>query len=152
MKPAGILVFISSVFLLLIAGAFYFPEEGVRITDDLRLRFFSRNDLLTPEPEKYPDIKIILKQQQFLTDSVLTAIAGGETKNLKIPGVNTDSLINSMTRIEFPNNDSTLLYPLFRSLRNTVHQAAIRTALQRFPDRGRPDDILLATTGHGLEV
>ncbi len=118
MKPTGILVFISSVFLLLFAGAFYFPEEGVRITDDLRLRFFSRNDLLTPEPEKYPDIKIILKQQQFLTDSVLTAIAGGETKKLNIPGVNTDSLINSMTRIEYPNHDSTLLYPLFRSLRN----------------------------------
>jgi len=112
------MLFLLSVYLLLFAGALYFPEGGIRITEKLRLQFVSKKDLFSSDSAQYADIKIILKQQQFLTDSVLTAIAGGEARDLIIPGTNTDSLVNSITRIEYPENDSTLLYPLFRSLRS----------------------------------
>ena len=118
MKPPGILLFLTSVFLLLFAGALYFPEGGIRIAENLRLQFVSKKDLFSSDSAQYADIKIILKQQRYLTDSVLTAIASGEARDLKIPGTNTDSLVNSITRIEYPGNDSTLLDPLFRSLRS----------------------------------
>ena len=100
MKPPGILLFLLSVFLLLFAGALYFPEGGIRIAENLRLQFVSKNDLFSSDSAQYADIKIILKQQQYLTDSVLTAIAGGQARDLKIPGTSTDSLVNSISRIE----------------------------------------------------
>jgi hypothetical protein len=118
MKPTGILLFFVSVFTLLFAGALYFPEEGIRISDNFRLQFFSRKEIISPDQDPYANISSILKHQHFITDSVLLAIAEGKTEALKIPGANTDSLISSITPVEYPGHDTTLLYPFFRSLRN----------------------------------
>ena len=118
MKPSGVLLFLLSVFILLLAGAMIFPKEGIRISKDLRLRFFSARDLLTSEPKAYANINNILKQQQYLNDSVLTAIAQGDYSEIKTMRANADSLLASITRIEYPQNDSTVLEPFFRTLRN----------------------------------
>jgi len=118
MKPSGILLFFTSVFALLFTGAIFFPEHGLQIAGKLRLQFFSKKELFTPEANYYANISSILSQQKYITDSLLLAIADGHTEELIIPGANTDSLISSITRIEYPAHDSTVLWPLFRSLRN----------------------------------
>jgi lysophospholipase L1-like esterase len=118
MKPSAILFFFVSVFALLLAGALIFPEKGIPLAPNLRLQFISKKEIFPPAEEPHVDIATILKQQKYMTDSVLLAIAGGKAGDLKIPGIDTDSLINSITPIEYPGRDSTLLYPLFKSLRN----------------------------------
>ena len=116
MKPSGILLFFVSVFTLLLAGAIYFPEEGIPIAANLRLQFISKKDIFPDVEDRHVNIATILKQQKYITDSVLMAIANGKTDELKIPGMNTDSLINSITPIEYPEHDSALLYSFFKSL------------------------------------
>jgi lysophospholipase L1-like esterase len=106
------------VFILLLAGALYFPEEGIRISDSLRLRFFTSKDIFSANKTKYADIDNILKQQKFINDSVLTAIAEGKLSDINTLRANTDSLISSITPIEYPQNDFTILHSFFRSLKN----------------------------------
>jgi lysophospholipase L1-like esterase len=114
MKPSHILLFLISVFTLLITCALLFPEQGLEVTDGVRLRFFTKKDLLLKNEIKYADINRILDQQDLLNDSLITEIADGTVKK-----ANADSLKNSITRIEYPNHDSTLFYPVFRALKNS---------------------------------
>jgi|WetSurMetagenome_2_1015567.scaffolds.fasta_scaffold39590_2 hypothetical protein len=114
MKPAGVLLFLLSVFGMLAVIAFLFPTEGISITHDLKLQFFTKDDLLNGNKIHYADIHKILDQQELLNDSIITAIAEGRI----IRKIDADSLNNSITRIEYPQNDSTLLYPFFRTLKN----------------------------------
>lgn len=116
MKPSGIVLFLISVFMLLIACAMIFPKNGIRIGSDLTLEFITPNELFSSDPFRYADISGILKQQD-LNDSVLTAIADGSLEKADTLRANADSLIKSITRIEYPQNDSTVLAPFFRSLK-----------------------------------
>jgi lysophospholipase L1-like esterase len=118
MKPSGILLFLLSVFVLLFAGALCFPKEGISISKSLKLHFFSARDLSFTKEIGYADINKILDQQKFITDSVLTAIAGGKLNGKDTLNANAESLISSITPIEYPRNDTTILYSFFRSLKN----------------------------------
>jgi hypothetical protein len=118
MKPTGILLFLFSVFILLFAAALYFPEDGIRISDSLRLHFFTTKDLSSANETRYADINKILYQQKFINDSVLTAIAEGRLTDMDTLRANADSLLSSITPIEYPQNDSTILHPFFRTLKN----------------------------------
>jgi len=118
MKPSGILLFLISVFLLLFAGALYFPGDGIPLAGNLRLRFITGKEIFSPDEASYADIKQILKQQDYLNDSVLTALAAGEMPAFDTLRANADSLISSITRIEYPKNDTSILYPFFRTLKN----------------------------------
>jgi lysophospholipase L1-like esterase len=113
-KPPGILLFFLSVFLLLIAFALFFPENGIVLSKDIALHFFTKEDLRAVNKVQYADINKILGHQDLLNDSIITAIAEGKI----IRKVNADSLKNSITRIEYPRNDSTVLFPFFRTLKN----------------------------------
>lgn len=118
MKPSGILLFLLSVFILLAAGALIFPKNGVRISDDLQLRFFSAQDIFASKSVKYADIHNLLNQQKYLNDSIINAYARGDVVRMDTLRANADSLISSIRRIEYPQNDSAVLHPFFRSLRN----------------------------------
>jgi len=118
MKPSGILLFLLSVFSLLVAGALCFPEKGIGFTDDLRLRFFTAGDLFSPKEIKYADINKMLKQQKLINDTVLTAMAENSFNGANTLKANADSLIGSITPIEYPQHDSTILHSFFRSLKN----------------------------------
>lgn len=151
MKPSGILLFFIAVFVVLFAGSLCFPDDDLRITDDLRLRFFSRKELLSPVQPHYADISPLLRQQGYLTDSVLTALAEGKLDEIIIPGVNADSLKNSITRIEYPGHDSTVLYPFFRSLRNlTSTRQLIR--IMHYGDSQIEDDRMTSLLRNRLQT
>jgi lysophospholipase L1-like esterase len=114
MKPSGTLIFLFSVFFLLAAVALLFPKDGIRISENFTVHFFNRDDLLSDNKVTYANIDKLIEQQEMLNDSILTAIAEGRI----IRKVDADSLKNSITQIEYPARDSTLLYPFFRTLRN----------------------------------
>jgi hypothetical protein len=106
MKPYKILLFILSVFLLLFAIALYFPENGIYITRNLRLKFFSAEDIFSGKKVRYPDISDIINKNELLTDSIISDTLRA----------NADSLINSIHKIEYPRGDNTVLYPVFKAL------------------------------------
>ena len=116
MKPQGILLFLISVFSLLLAGALFFPENGISLGKNIRLQFISKKDLFTGTSTGYANINPILNHQQYLSDSVLAVLAQGKDAGLKVRGTSSDSLLKIITRIEYPDNDSTVLYSFFESL------------------------------------
>jgi lysophospholipase L1-like esterase len=118
MKPPGILLFLLTVFSLLFAGALYFPEEGIVLSNNLKLQFISKKEIFSPGNNRPVNISSLLSQQQLLTDSVLTVLAKGKSNGMRIQGAHADSLIGTITRIEYPGHDSSLLFPFFRSLRD----------------------------------
>ncbi len=116
MKPQATFLFLISVFTLLLAGALFFPENGILLGNNFRIRFISKNDLVAGTPTRYADINPLLNHQQYLSDSVLTVLARDNESATKIRGASSDSLLKSITRIEYPGNDSTVLYSFFESL------------------------------------
>src|SRR5512137_141944 len=106
MKPRATFLFLISVFSLLTAAALYFPEEGILLGNNLRLQFISKKDLLSGTDNGYANINPLLKHQQYLSDSVLASLAQSNEAGLNVMGASTDSLLKTITRIEYPNNDS----------------------------------------------
>jgi hypothetical protein len=117
MKPSGILLFFLAIFVLLLAVAFCFPDEGIRLSDNITLRFVNSKDIFPGEEEKYADIRQILASQQILNDTLLTELADQKSIPEDTIRANRDSLMKSITQIEFPHDDPALLYPFFRALK-----------------------------------
>jgi len=117
MKPSGILLFMISVFLLLIAVALYFPKNGIQISPDLRLHFFSPAEILAGNREEYADISEILRMQTLLSDTMLEEYAS-YNPSADTAGASIDKLLAGITRIEYPDGDSSILYPFFSSLKD----------------------------------
>jgi hypothetical protein len=116
MKPSGTLLFFLLVFMLLFVAAIYFPDEGIPV-GKIRIKFISEKELLPNYKVQYADIGKILKQQQYLSDTVISSIAFGEAVIIDTVRANADSLISSITQIEYPQNDTTVLYAFFRTLK-----------------------------------
>ena len=119
MKPPRILVFILSVLFLLLVISFLFPEEGIRIGRNHRLHFLTINELLTGDTVQYADISGIISQSTVIEDTLLftdpvEADMNGEPADTI--RANEDSLKVRVHRIEYPEGDSTVLYPVFRQL------------------------------------
>jgi hypothetical protein len=122
MKPYKILLFILSVFLLLFAIALYFPENGIYITKKFRLKFFSAEDIFSKKRVRYADISDIIDKNELLTDSIISQLVQKPgDKGAEIPDIlkaNADSLIKSIHKIEFPHSDNTVLFPVFKALKD----------------------------------
>jgi lysophospholipase L1-like esterase len=151
MKPSGILVFLLSVFILLFAGAMYFPEDGIKISENLHLRFFTAKKWLSQRKIKYADIDNILRQNKYLNDSILIAIAESEISTTKTIQVNADILINTITPIEYPNNDPTIFYPFFRSLKNLPESGEL-IRIMHYGDSQIEDDRITALLRNKLQT
>lgn len=147
MKPSAILLFLISVFVLLFTGALFFPEEGITVSKSIRLHFLTRTDLLSANKVRYADISSILNRQELLNDSILTAMAEGRS----IRRLDADSLRNSITPIEYPGNDSTLLYPFFRSLKNLPNTGQL-IRIMHYGDSQIEDDRITSLLRNRLQT
>jgi len=151
MKPRATLLFLISVFSLLLAGALYFPENGIVLGRNIHLQFISKKDLLSGTGTLYANISPILKQQQVLSDSVLTVLAQNTETEFKIKGASTDSLLKSITRIEYPDNDSTVLYPFFELLMNVQHSGNL-IRIMHYGDSQIEDDRITSLLRNRLQT
>ncbi len=59
--PFAVLLFLVAVFLVLAAVSWLFPPDGIRISEDIRLRFPGPREILTPEDTQYADISHLLE-------------------------------------------------------------------------------------------
>jgi hypothetical protein len=120
-KPPKILVFITSVLALLLAVSIIFPPEGIRINDHITLQFLTLEEILAEDTVQYADISDILSGSEALNDSAFQAMLappGEDGIIMDTIRANADSLKMRIHTIEYPDGDSTLLFPLFRDLRS----------------------------------
>ena len=115
-----ILVFILSVFLLLLAIALYFPEGGINITKNFKLKFFTSEDIFSKKSIRYADISYIINKNELLTDSIISQLVGNpgdeHTEKFDTVKANADSLIKIIQTIEYPDGNNAVLFPVFKAL------------------------------------
>ena len=58
MKPFRVLIFITGVFTILFAVSALFPENGIHIAGDIRLKFASPDQIIGRDTVYYADIRI----------------------------------------------------------------------------------------------
>ena len=146
MKPPKILLFVSSVLAILGAISIVFPKEGIRIIDRITLHFLTPGEILGKDTVQYADISGILNSSIAISDSAYLAMlepANADGMVMDTIRANADSLKMKIHSIEYPQGDSTLLYPLFRKMRSAFKTGTIIEdhALRGFTDRRRQDDI-----------
>lgn len=119
MKPFSILSFLLSSFAILLLISYFFPADGIRINDKLTLHFVSPYELFHRDTLVYKDISDILNQNLVWYDSLPNVDVFDESKSeyytdtAKIKQVDQIKLVH---RIEFPENDSSVLFPFFIQL------------------------------------
>lgn len=108
---------------ILFLVSIFFPGEGIRINDHITLRFITLDEILGSDSVQYADISAILSSSLALNDSVyLTMLeAPAEESDPDTVRANEDSLKVLVYPIEYPEGDSTLLYPFFRRMRRLEH-------------------------------
>lgn len=119
MKPYQILVFFISVILVLLIISFIFPSEGLKINDNIKLKFFVVEELFGEHNTEYADISAIIEQSWVYDTEVPEKM---EQKLLQEPDsivpvdtfrVNADSLKKLIHHIEFPEGNKNILNSFF---------------------------------------
>ncbi len=123
-RPHITLLFILSVFtvLLLVSFGFYIiapaDNDSVIIYKDLKISFFKPNAIFQKK-EQYADISdIIADNTSFLDTSYIDTSLVTKNKEIKFDTVraNADSLKKSIRKLEFPDNNRTILHPVFMAM------------------------------------
>lgn len=123
-KPHITLLFILSVFTVLLLVSTFFSialpkgKNSFLIFDSIPVSFFKPYELFE-KGEEYADISDLVAENiaeidtsNFETEPIEEAIV--ETK-IDTVRANADSLKKSTRKFEFPNNDKTILYPVFKA-------------------------------------
>jgi hypothetical protein len=132
MKPFQTLVFIFSVFLLLLMIAWIFPENGIRVAKDIHFKFASLSDYTAEDTVRYADISEIIKNTKVpLSEEAIDSLfllLEESIKQEKVTVISETFLANSenLREISYPlqynSEDPTVLFPFFRKLKNLSAQ------------------------------
>ncbi|NPA44754.1 MAG: hypothetical protein GXO49_04400 [Chlorobi bacterium] len=135
MTPKKILYFILSVFFILLLISIIFPEDGIKISDNIKLDFISVEDIFNPAKQEKVDITNILEKTNIEEEVDSSAFEIIQEKN-KFDSVMVDShyvyyepvpiRIDSVVRyIEFPNKSRSSLNRFFEILANIKNENKI---------------------------
>jgi hypothetical protein len=119
-RPHITLLFILSVFTVLLFTSLFIPKEGIPLFGDMKIRFFSPEELFKPKT-KYADISEIIALNQFVEDTTVVELPV-DTLPFAIDTLraNADSLKQSIRKIEFPEGNHQLLFPTFKAMENAT--------------------------------
>ncbi len=112
MKPAKILLFLFFVFFLLAGLIMVFPKSGIKISENISLYFLDFDEVFSTRKQVYADISGIISDPLDSTVAVLNidSLANDTSKASRT------TLLENIRRIEYPNNDGSILNPIFQSL------------------------------------
>jgi lysophospholipase L1-like esterase len=141
MRPFKTLLFLTVAFLLLALLSFFFPKQGIKIGPEILLKFPSPESVLSYNNSSQKDISGIIEQYriepldtiiesdtlEFVTDSIeftpdsitskivvdtlMDSIAFKPEKSILSPG-------SVKQKLEYPQNNKSILYSFFKSLHN----------------------------------
>lgn len=117
MKPLKIWLFLGIVFILILSGAYLFPKEGIPVNSNLTLHFhWDFSDLHEPSVT-YADIgQIIEENQSILLEDTVALIDSTLTSTIDTLRAVASDLRSKVQPIEYPDEDTTLLFPFFKKL------------------------------------
>jgi len=172
MKPIRICIFFATSLLSLAIIAFLMPEKGIGVSGDLRLKFIHFSDLARQEtPDQEENVKQLLAKSLVTddpeadlmavpkadpeADPEIDAFAG--IKNVEVPKVpaiapaNSDSLQNSVFRIQFATGKLKLLDRFFQELDDQKAGIIRRTRILHFGDSQLENDRMTALIRYRLQ-
>ena len=121
-QPVQILIFVLSVLSGLFFISVIFPKDGIHISKNIELVFPKPQSILKDEKPQYADIEQIIELNEAEIDTVAPQIAEVVYEPIDTVRANAKALKKSVTKIEFPNNDPSMLYPAFQSMEKAVTQ------------------------------
>jgi lysophospholipase L1-like esterase len=118
MRPYQILAFFISVVLVLLILSLVFPPEGVKINDNITLKFITIDELFEEDTVIYADISSIIENsgiENEMNDPTITEVFVQEDTIVPIDTIraNADSLKKITHLIEFPAGGEDLFYNFF---------------------------------------
>lgn len=122
MKPYQILAFFVSVILVLLIISLVFPEKGIKINEDLSLKFISFEDIFHEDTFEYADISDIIEQPAvepvISTDTVISPMVPVPDTITAIDTLKAgeDGLKTGVYHILFPDDKDDLFDPFFSSI------------------------------------
>ena len=121
MKPSKILLFVLLILGCLLSIAFFFPKEGIKITDDLVLYFPTIDELMEDPNNSVVDISDIIAKYQVKEESLLDENIGMSSAMMDDSSIiyyepKTINANEVNQKLEFPANDKSVLYPFFKEL------------------------------------
>jgi hypothetical protein len=121
MKPKKIVLFISVILCGLLTVSFFFPKEGIKITDSWVLHFPTMEELFESNNAKTVDISQIVSQNQVPEDSLDSwrpEMSSGKLNDSVLVYYEPKPINpKEVTRkLEFAGNDKSVLYPFFKEL------------------------------------
>jgi len=125
MKPFQIFLVLMAVGFLAFMTMLYFPEDGIRINDQLTLRFANLEDFDSKADDRIKDVEAFLDQYEIAIDS--TAILDSIQKAKQIYRM-------AMLRIQWPENDRTDIDRFFTSLESLKEGSGKKVRVMHFGD------------------
>lgn len=125
-KPWRTLLFLLGVVALCMALGLMFPREGIRVTDKLTLRFPSPTDLIGPNGNEAVDISDIAALATDAPEDIVPADTLPEdTSAVQLFVFDTTRIppLHERIVLHYPDNDRTVLYPLFAALEGARNAA-----------------------------
>ncbi|HHG83834.1 MAG TPA: hypothetical protein ENJ82_03720 [Bacteroidetes bacterium] len=102
-KPWHVLAFTLAVFALLFVIMLFFPQNGIKVNDQFTLYFPTMAEFFAGDTTVKPDMEEVLAELTAPADTM-------PAKSLE------DSLRKSLKKIQYPNGDRSILYPVFAAL------------------------------------
>ena len=111
MKPIKTLFFLLFVFLLFAFLILIFPKNGIKITKNISLYFPDFEEVLSSKKLAYADISNIISDPLDSTKTTLNidSLVNDTSKASR------NALLKNIQKIEYPNNDASILYSIFQS-------------------------------------
>lgn len=121
MKPVKILFFLVICLVLLLGLAFIFPEDGIPLGQNFRLRFHFNMSKLQARAIQYADIETIIQENQTIikADTLIPAEHEAE-EPMDTVRAKAASLRQKIQPIEYPSNNPEYLYSFFKKLDNSA--------------------------------
>ncbi|MCX6230747.1 MAG: GDSL-type esterase/lipase family protein [Bacteroidetes bacterium] len=112
MKPVKVLLFQLIVFSLLAFLILIFPKNGIKISKNISLYFTNFNELFSLKKTTYADISAIANDPLDSTKAIVNidSLFNDTAK------ASSNALLKNIRKIEYPNNDPSVLYPVFQTL------------------------------------
>ncbi len=133
-KPRDIVLFFALVLVLLALLSWVFPSEGIKLTDDLKIKFLNFEQITAEEPQ-YANLDSIVAAAE-ITDSLQQSQMQASTpkdttqsieKVIDTVRASASTLRERIQRLEFPKDNTQMLEPFFRELRSgNVKKSLIR--------------------------
>ena len=118
MKPPGIFLFYVSVLLVLSGICWIFPEEGIPMGEDLALNFPTLNSFLEEDTTEVKKVEEILDQLEEGRAETIQISPDSFMTEAEFIAYLEDSIYHSRLKIQYPEGNKSVLYPMFAEWEN----------------------------------